>query len=103
MKGFAFYIEYPEGVNPNKFTRKNLGTHSGTVIAVSTDRKDLRAEQTGGKFKWITDGFGAFQDYPNCPVCYTSVALSYVRERTKRISEAMAREIHPSLFSYLDN
>ncbi len=103
MKGFAFYIEYAEGVNPNKFTRKNLGTHRGTVIAVSTDRELLRPEKIGGKTEWITEGFGAVQDYPNCSVCSTSVSHSYLRDRTKRISEAMAREIHPSLFSYLDN
>jgi hypothetical protein len=39
---------------------------------------------------------------PNSPVAGTGVALGYVRQKCKRISEAQARTIHPALFERLD-
>lgn len=103
MKGLAFYLEYPEGVNPNKFTRKNLGTHQGNVMAVFTDKSLLRTEKVGSQIEFITEGIGALQYHANSAVCSTAVSYSYLRERTKRISEEMARQIHPNLFARLDD
>jgi hypothetical protein len=40
--------------------------------------------------------------HPNSPVAGTSIDVSILRERCKRISEAKARQIHPLLFERLD-
>lgn len=34
MKGYTFYLEYPTKKDKCKATRKDLGNHSGNVLAV---------------------------------------------------------------------
>lgn len=34
MKDYTFYLEYPTLKDKRKATRKELGNHSGTVLAV---------------------------------------------------------------------
>ena len=36
MKGFRFFLEYPTAQDKNKATRKELGNHKGTCLAVNT-------------------------------------------------------------------
>ena len=106
MLGINFYLDYPNKTEKHKGTRKDPGNHSGNVVAVMT-----RYER--GKWSnfpdWISYGsgpiaaaIGALLFVPNSPVCSTSVSMGYLDDRCKRISEKMAREIHPMLFTYLD-
>jgi hypothetical protein len=97
MKGIRFYLEYPEGENPKKYTRKNPGKHSGTVLAVLHENSWLRGSE------WFVEAIGALQDMENSPACGTNVSALYIQENTKRISEEQAREIHPALFWALEN
>jgi hypothetical protein len=95
MKGYKFYLEYPDSKSKRKATRKNLGKHSGNCVA--TWNSWFLSETD-----WNVDAITSIQDYSNCPVCCTSVSFCYLREKCKRISEQQAREIHPKLFNYLD-
>ena len=106
MLGINFYLNYPNKTEKHKGTRKNPGNHSGNVVAVFT--KHERGKWTNFP-DWISYGsgpiagaVGALFYEPNSVVCSTSVGLSYLDDRCKRISEKMAREIHPELFRYLD-
>lgn len=95
MNGIRFYLEYPNKTEKNKATVKNLGKHSGTVLAVYIGQwipGTLNIEVTG-----------AIQDHPNSPVCYTSASMDYIRERCKRIPERLVNDIHPNLYQYLIN
>lgn len=92
MKGYQFWLEYPNKTEKNKATRKELGNHSGNVIAASTDNPHL-----------TTEGFAGVFDRPNSPVQWTTVGRDYLRERCKNIGEKTAREIHPELFKRLDD
>lgn len=48
------------------------------------------------------EAVGALFDHADSAVATTSVSLSYLRQKCKRISEAKARIIHPRLFDFLD-
>jgi len=76
--------------------RKSTGNHSGNVIAT------FEGTEYVGRSGPQVDALAAIQDKPNCPVAGTTVSLEYISERAKRISEAQAREIHPALFTRLD-
>lgn len=92
MKGYRFFLEYPNKKEKNKATREKLGNHSGNVIAASLDNPHLP-----------TEGFAGIFDKPNSPVQWTTVGRIYISERCKNISEKTAREIHPELFKRLDD
>jgi hypothetical protein len=96
MNGIKFFLEYENKTEKNKGTRKNPGNHSGNVVAVLDDT--LRINKDGAHY----DAIGAVFFTRNSGVGSTSVHNDYLREKCKRISEKQAREIHPSLFSFLD-
>jgi len=110
MRGFNFYLEYKDEKEKKKATRKKPGNHKGTVLAVSTrfdgdfetgrwsSFPDYHRTGTG----YATDAIGALFDQPDSIVMSTQVCPEYLRENCKRISEKMAREIHPKLFEYLE-
>jgi hypothetical protein len=87
MKGYRFYLEYAKPSYKKKATVKNPGKHQGNVFAL----------QIGSN-----GGMGAVMFYPNSPVTSTTIESGYLRNNCKRISEKLAREIHPNLFYYLD-
>lgn len=97
MKGVRFYLEYPNEKEKEKATRKDLGNHSGNVIAVFYENNWY--ETFDGIFY---DGLAPLLWKPNSPVCGTSIHEDFLRDKCKRISEKQAREIHPELFVILD-
>jgi hypothetical protein len=97
MKGIRFYLEYPNQTEKNKATRENLGNHSGLVIAVFEGTEAIG--QSGPQI----DALSGLTERENAPVASGAVSFDYLRERTKRISEDQAREIHPELFKRLDD
>lgn len=107
MLGINFYLEYPNKTEKHKGTRKEPGNHRGTVIAVMTKHErghwsnfpDWHNYSSRGP---SADAIGALFDEPDSPVCSTGVCPEYLDEKCKRISEKMAREIHPQLFERLD-
>ena len=91
MKGIRFYLEY------RSTYAKRQRQHSGTVFAAFV-ANGVHPMKGGG---W--EGMSAISDHPNSDVCGTSASWEYLRKRCRRISESMAREIHPKLFTRLDN
>ncbi len=95
MKDVRFYLEFDSA------TKKRRGQHSGNVFALFVGYEPQMDQYALGK--WVQAGVGAVMFHPNSPVCGCSTSLERLRVECKRISEARAREIHPELFSYLDN
>ena len=91
MKGIRFYLEY------RSTYAKRKRQHSGTVFAAFI-ANGVHPMKGGG---W--EGLGAITNDPNSDVCGSAASWEYLRKRTRRISESEARQIHPKLFSRLDN
>lgn len=49
------------------------------------------------------DCVGALQKDNDQAVCGSSTTRAYLRKRCVRISESLARELHPALFRYLED
>ena len=98
MKGYRFYLEYPSKTEKNKATVKRPGNHEGNCIAVPLSNGG--GLLYGGD--WSIETFSAVYKEPNSDCCGSQASLGYLRERCKRIPERLAREIHPKLFSYLE-
>ena len=97
MNGYKFYLEYPNNREKRNGTRKVLGNHSGTILAVVDDTVRV----SNGAV--MHDAISAVQDIPNSGTCFGTVSQSYLDRDCKRISEVQAREIHPVLFQRLDD
>ncbi len=92
MNGIRFYQEYTD-------SRKTQPT--GTVVAVLAGTEQPCRCGDGRPHLNVDAIVGVF-DRPDSPVASSGVALAYLRRRTRRISEAAARQVHPQLFTYLD-
>jgi len=88
MKGTRFYLEFDD------LSKRMPG---GTVVAALVING---AYWSSGRLCY--EAVAALFDRPNAPVAGTGVALDYLREKCKRVSEAKARAIHPALFERLD-
>jgi hypothetical protein len=89
MKDVRFYLEFPSRTMKHKSGRANTG-HSGNVFALFLEGDPVNLEGLGGVFS-----------YPNSPVACTGTSREFLTG-CKRISERLAREIHPALFERLD-
>ena len=88
MNGIRFYLE---------FTDKSKRQPGGNVVAVLTLNG---AYWSSGKVCY--EALAALFEQPDSPVAGSGVALDYLRQRCRRVSEAQARAIHPALFKRLD-
>ena len=88
MNGIRFYLEFPN---------KSKCRPGGTVVAALVLNGSYWSSGT-----ICYEAIAAVFDWPNSPVAGTGVALDYLRQKCKRISEAKARSIHPVLFERLD-
>lgn len=102
MKGYHFFVEFPDKKSKNKATRRNLVGHEGNVIAVIL-KDNGYPESYISQGQIIHEAICSVLSSPNSPVTYACVGWEYLRERCKRISEKQAREIHSELFRYLDD
>lgn len=87
-----------------------------TGIRFSAEFQDKSKRQPGGNVvavlalngaywssgKLCYEAIAALFEQPDSPVAGTGVALDYLRQRCRRVSEARARAIHPALFKRLD-
>ncbi len=89
MKGIRFYQEFED---------RSKRRSSSTIVAVCV---------CNGLYfrsgKACYEGFVGVFDRLNSPVNFSGVALDYLREKCKRVSETQARTIHPALFERLDH
>lgn len=90
MKGWRFYEEFEDDA------RK---VPTGNVVAIPYPQTPYFTQE-GAIYGVIC--VSAVFPRPNSPVASGMVNLHYKECRTKRISEAKAREIHKNLFHYLE-
>ena len=95
MNGYKFYLEYPNAKEKRKATRRDPGNHNGNVIATWGNPYPTA---NGPQVEAMSAVFYS----NNSGVAVGAVALDYLSERCKRISETQARDIHPALFERLD-
>ena len=88
MSGIFFYQEYRD---------KSKHESAGTIVAALVCNG---LYWSSGKICY--EAIAGLFDRPNSPVAGTGVAMDYLRQKCKRISEAKARTIHPTLFESLD-
>lgn len=110
MKGFQFFAEMPEARLSKSgtkrfapFTRRELMSFSlsgyyNNCIAVPLDKG--RPLYQGSTMNF--DAVGANNDCSNGGVALISANRDYLRKRAVRISEELARRLHPILFRYLE-
>lgn len=94
LKHYRFYLEYPTKAEKGKASIRagRLGNHSGTVVAAY--------EMKPG----YLEGFVAVRsDVPNGSVNWGGIGQAYLEDRCIRISQQLARAIHPRLFERLDD
>jgi len=103
MNGYRFYLEYENNAKKRKGTRKEPGDHLGTVIAVVEGSHFLsRSYENKIPRQWVYEVISAVYFEPDSLCCGSSASMAYIQDNCKRISEKLAREIHPNLFVYLD-
>jgi len=95
MKNTRFYLEFPDATAKRKSGKSNIG-HSGNVIAIWPEQYYISVEGV------MFDGMSGVYSCENSPVCSGGASLGYLQSNCKRISEKLAREIHPELFVRLD-
>lgn len=105
MEGVRFYAEMQDERGSKSgsrrwkpFTRATLaaGAEEGqrcNVVAIFPGNSRLGDQ-------W--DGIGSVLGTSNSPVCSVSPDSGYLRKRCVRVSEALARKLHPRLFATLD-
>lgn len=111
MKRYKFYAEMPEqrrsksaSARFGPFTRASLENASErggicNVIAVPLGNNGQPLWQGGTD---MMDAFAAINDRTDAEVEATSVDQGYLRKRCVRVSEGLARRLHPNLFIYLE-
>ena len=91
MNHIHFYLDHETAQD------KRHGHHMGNVTAVFTDTGRVSREFDG---TYGYDAVGAVYCSPNSLVASTSVSITWIQQKGKRISEVQARDIHPNLFAY---
>ena len=88
MTGIRFYLEFKDSLKRES---------AGTVVAILACNGSY---WSSGKicFEAIAGLFNG----PDSAVCGGAVSTDYLRRKCKRIREAKARSIHPTLFERLD-
>ena len=93
LKHYRFYLEYPSKTEKGKASIRagRLGNHLGTVVAAY--------EMKPGYLEGFVAVYG---NVPNGGVNWGGIGQDYLRDRCIRISQQLARAIHPRLFERLD-
>jgi len=98
MKHARFYLEFPDVRAKERSGKENKG-HSGNVVAVFDAFGDGFVVRHDG----CLDSMSGIFEYPNSPVGSGGVSVHhYLQPQCKRVSERLARVIHPMLFERLD-
>ena len=103
MNGFTFYAEMQENRSSKSaskrfraFTRKTL--EDGTAFGQKCNCLAMTQDGLPG----MREGFVPIYETIDSPVCWSSASLEYIRIRCVRVSESLARKLHPELFRRLD-
>lgn len=90
MRGIRFYAEYK-----TTYAKRHHRNPTSVFAAYVCN-----GPCGGADPMW--EGAGAVYDWPNSACCGTSASWAYLRTHCRRVSEAVARAIHPQLFAYLN-
>lgn len=106
MKGFSFYAEMTQARQSkrasamwNAFTRETLRDMAAQGDNVNVCAVAAGTARSGPHGGIMYDVVSSLLDIPNSPVCTSSASVEYLRRRTVRIDEALARKLHPALFA----
>lgn len=99
MKGYRFYLEYPDEKSKNDGTRKKLGNHCGTIVALMLENNNLFSNINNEQCTNVIKGVRLV---PNSVVAESATTLNYLSSNCKWVSEETARKIHPELFKRID-
>jgi hypothetical protein len=91
MRGYRFYEEFDSSYKK----RKRRG--SGNVLALDIPTRGYWSGDT-----FLLPCTAAVLSEPDSPVCGTGVSHRVLRKNYRRIPERRAREIHPTMFAFLD-
>ena len=112
MDGFTFYACMPAGRESKSASKKyphqpwtratlkamaERGAYAD-CMAVATDPSQAWLADRGGLMK---ECIGGVYLHDNSACCAASTSVDYLRNRCVRISEALARRLHPELFKRL--
>jgi hypothetical protein len=107
MKGYTFYRDCGSASNKNILRRDSKMvsgvvpsklTQLGNVIAVFTDQEGYWSGSV-----YCVSTMAALTRDANSPVCSCSASVEYIRTACIRVSETVARQIHPEMFRVLDS
>lgn len=97
MKGYKFYAEFSSNKEKRKWTRDKL----------SKDNKYHNCLATYGE-TWIEnkniiiEAISSVMEIENSSCQTTNCYINYIRYNCTRISESLARRLHPNLSKYLE-
>jgi hypothetical protein len=109
MQGYRFYRDLGSAQGKQHFRRNARKRYSvvaskviapGNVIAISLDHNNPRWYWNGTRY--CVEGLMAVHTWDNSAVAGSSVSDDYLRACCIRVSETVARQIHPNLFKRLD-
>lgn len=118
MQGYRFYAVMPESRRSKAASKRNGIQFPWTISALKREREsgygqfrcDLIAVYLGADGRPIYQGAGHVVDAMATAIegnalsyCTTGVDLSYLRNRSIRVSEELARKLSPELFQRLES
>ena len=96
MKWYRFYEELKK-----KNRKGEESKHTVIALMLKDDGTPLYAPRRRSQ-ELCAECISSIFNQPNGPVAGSAVAMVYLWESCRRISEDRAREIHPKLFEYLE-
>lgn len=102
MKGYRFYEELTD---KNRKAEKSKGTVIALILHEETGNPIYVPGSVNTRYgtpSLIAEAICSLFDEPNSSVCSSQVAIEYLWQECRRISEDKARSIHPKLFQYLE-
>lgn len=95
IKSYKYYLEYASYREKRRATKEDLGNHKGTILAVF-----IRPNENG---QLCAGAAGTAMDGNRSQITTHNIDENYLRTRCKRVSKKVAKEIHPELFSVLED
>jgi hypothetical protein len=112
LTGYRFYAELPDSHGSKSASKKHgpftvaalqeltgRGLHNNCVAVVLDNFGNPMWQGSTD----CMDCIGPIRGTSDSPVASTSVSRDYLRNRCVRISQQLARKLHPAMFAYLEN
>ena len=106
MKDFRFYAVLQEERTGKHATKKHNAFTRATMkqaIAFGQSCECLALDISDSRWRYNPFAASCVLSYNLDAIAFSGVSLDYLATRCVRISESMARALHPQLFRYLDD